>query len=947
MVLSLQHREIPANLHFNKPNPLIAWEEFSVKVPTEKMPWVVEGDRQRIAGVSSFGFSGTNAHVILEEAPKIETLDTEFNQFDQERPLHILTLSAKTEVALKQLAQRFAFYLHKNNTAIEDICFTANTGRSHFSYRMGVVANSNQDLGDKLTAFTAGSNITGVFQGQVPITTDQLEVVFLFTGQGSQYVGMGRELYETQPIFRQTLDHCDKILQPYLKKPLLEVLYPNEELKDHSGTLNETAYTQPALFALEYALAQLWQSWGIIPAAVMGHSVGEYVAACVAGVFSLEDGLKLIAERGRLMQTLPEHGAMFAVSAEETRVRAIIQPYVDEVSIAAINGPQSLVISGKQPTVETISAILNDADIKTKPLAVSHAFHSPLMVPILADFEQIAADITYSTPQIPLCSNVTGEWIEDEIATPQYWVNHIRQPVQFAKSMANLYQQGYEIFVEIGAKPTLLGMGRQCLPDDEGLWLPSLRQGQGDWQELLKSLGELYVHGVAVDWHGFDQDYMRHRLHLPTYPWQRQRYWVENVGSKEVKNEEFSTVISSIGKDTPTVNLLHSGNAKSLLDQLEQSGKFSEDDKKLLPKMLEVLIQQNQQQWSALSIKDWFYEIEWRSDERKNALPTPTATITSTHWLILADRRGLYQQLQTHLEDRGDIRTLVFPGKTYEQLTEKTYQIDPNNYGDFQQLIESVRGESQNTALQGVIHLWSLDAHNDSDTLTATDLEAVSQKICGSALHLVQVLLKAELPKLPRLWLVTQGAVAINSDYPLSGLAQSPLWGMGKVIAMEHPELNTVLVDLEPQAIDTAVPAFFEELTALESDDVLDNQIAYRDNVRYVPRLVRHSQTSISPKPVTFREDATYLITGGLGGLGLVVADWMVSQGAKHLVLVGRSAPNTTVKQKLTALEQTGAKIVVKQVDISVKEQVAQLFYDIEQSHFAITRYYPHRRGVR
>ena len=940
VALSLQHQEIPANLHFNQPNPLIAWEEFPFKVPTETMPWVVENGNQRLAGVSSFGFAGTNAHVILEEAPKLKTLEEiELNQSNLERPLHILTLSAKTEAALQQLAQRYILYLqNNNNAAIKDVCFTANIGRSHFSHRMGVVATSNQALCDMLTAFTAGSKIFGIFQGQVSTSIAPPEVVFLFTGQGSQYVGMGRELYETQPTFRQTLEQCDKILQPYLQQSLLEVLYPNEESKVYSARLNETVYTQPALFALEYALAKLWQSWGIIPAAVMGHSIGEYVAACVAGVFSLEDGLKLIAERGRLMQTLPESGAMLAVSAEETRVIAVLQPYLDEVSIAALNGPQNLVIAGNQKTVAIISAILNDSGIKTKFLPVSHAFHSPLMIPILADFERIATEITYNSPQIPLCSNVTGEWIETEIATPQYWVNHIRQPVQFAKSMATLYQQGYKLFLEIGAKPTLLGMGCQCLPDEVGLWLPSLRQEQGNWQELLQSLGQLYVRGIAVDWHSFDQDYRRHRLHLPTYPWQRQRYWPKNVGSEEVNNKGLSTFGSSTTKNTPTIELLQRGNTQSLIEQLEQSGKFSEDDKKLIPKMLEVLIQQHQQQSLALSIKDWFYEIEWRSDERKNTLPTKTAK-TPTHWLIFADRRGLGQQLQTHLQARGDAGTLVFPGKTYEQLTEQTYQIDPNNHRDFQQLIASVKG-----TLQGVIHLWSLDA-NDFDILTATDLEAISQKNCGSTLHLVQVLLTAELPNSPQLYLITQGAVAVNTDGLLSGLAQSPLWGLGKVITLEHPELQTILVDLDPQAIDTTIPALFEELTALASDDLFENQIAYRNKIRYVPRLARYSKTSILPKPVTFRDDATYLITGGLGGLGLMVADWMVSQGVKHLVLVGRSAPNTTVKQQLIALEQAGAEIVVKPADISIEEQVAQVLLDIEQSQLPL-RGIIHTAGV-
>ena len=527
VILQLQHQQLAPHLHLHQPTPHVDWQQLQLAVPTQLTPWDVP--ERRIAGVSAFGASGTNAHVVVEEAPAQPSTATDHPSPD--RPVHLLTLSAKTEAALHDLVGRYATHLDTHpDQALADISYTTHTGRAHFEQRLAVVGTDATEVAAQLTRFGAGQSVTGLFTGGLPSGSPPPKLAFLFTGQGSQYVHMGRQLYETQPLFRQTLEDCADILQPYLDTPLLEVLYPDQSPNPSSqALLHQTAYTQPALFALEYALTQLWQSWGIRPDVVLGHSVGEYVAACVAGVFSLEDGLTLIAQRGRLMQALPPGGEMVAVLAPEGQVQEVVALYADQVAIAALNGPQSIVIAGAREAIGAICRTLDAQSVRAYPLHVSHAFHSPLMDPMLAEFAAMVAQVTYHPPQMPLISNLTGQRVEEAMTAPGYWVQHIRQPVRFAESMQTLAQQEASVFVEVGPKPTLLGLGRQCLPDQPARWLPSLRPGYDDWQQLLHSLGQLYVHGAAVDWAGLDQDYLRHKIPLPTYPFHRQRYWIDSA----------------------------------------------------------------------------------------------------------------------------------------------------------------------------------------------------------------------------------------------------------------------------------------------------------------------------------------------------------------------------------------------------------------------------------
>lgn len=534
VALSLQHGEIPAHLHLQHPTEHVDWQEMPFEIPTTTVPWPVE---QRVAGISSFGMSGTNCHVILS-APEDRLPDTPARVVDglTEHGLtedettgtpvqQLLTLSARTPNALQEMAAHYIDYLDTHpEAALHNICFTTNTGRKAFKHRLAVVADSAEQVRQQLSAFTQGHPLSPIAVTGIADAKPK-RVAFLFTGQGAQYIDMGRALYATQPTFRATIDRCRALLQPHLDRDLLELLYPQEKAESAAHLLNQTAYTQPALFALEYALAELWQSWGIEPDIVMGHSVGEYVAACLAGVFSLEDGLKLIAARGRLMQSLPRDGQMISVKASADVLAPFLEPYAETVSIAAINGPQATVISGNTGDVESICVALQTAGFKTKKLAVSHAFHSPLMKPMLAEFAQIANQVAYREPSVELISNVAGAVAGNEITTPAYWVDHILAPVHFAQGMESLQAQSITHCVEIGPQPVLLGMAHECLPEDSDITLlPTIRPEQ-EWEQLWKSLGTLYAEGVPVAWQAVYRAEQHQRLILPTYPFQRQPYW--------------------------------------------------------------------------------------------------------------------------------------------------------------------------------------------------------------------------------------------------------------------------------------------------------------------------------------------------------------------------------------------------------------------------------------
>ncbi len=552
-VLALQQQEIPPHLHLKELSPHIPWQELPVTIPTQRTPWTAPNGK-RIAGVSSFGFSGTNAHVVLEEfndqlavisdqssvnsdqlSEKTDhpALNTDHcSLITDQRPLHLLTLSAKTEAALHELARRYEKYFAENaSTALGDICYSANAGRSHFDHRLSLMTSSNEQMREKLSSFINKQETLGVQQAWSD-GTNRPEVVFLFTGQGGQYLNMGKQLFETQPTFRAALQRCDEILRAHLEQPLLSVLFPKSG--EHSP-LDDTNYTQPAMFALQYALAELWRSWGVAPGLIMGHSVGEIVAATVAGMMSLEEGLMIVSERGRLMHSLPQIGLMASILADEARVHEVLAPYVERVAIAASNGPESTVISGERNAVLEILRKLEASGVKTRPLQVSNSFHSPLVEPVLDEFEASCRRVKYQMPTTALFSSMRLDFVsEHNLLDAAYWRHNLRYTVRYSEALNKLRQHGYRVFVEIGPAPILVVMGQKCYPNNEGVWLPSLRNGRADWEQMLESLATLYVNGVKPDWEKFERDYARRRVVVPTYPFQEQRYWIEVDHSSKI-----------------------------------------------------------------------------------------------------------------------------------------------------------------------------------------------------------------------------------------------------------------------------------------------------------------------------------------------------------------------------------------------------------------------------
>lgn len=511
VVLALQNEEIPAHVNLSEPSPAIDWDQFQMHVPTEATPWP-SNERPRRAGINSFGLSGTNSHLILEEAPASPAAPT-----PPSGTTYLLPVSARTEGSVRELADRYESALEDGTLSLRDFCHTAGVGRSHDRRRIAVVGTSHEEIVEELRERTKREIRVA------PIDAGPQDLAFLFTGQGAQTPGMGRGLFESSDVFRGVMEECDEVLRPHLDRPLLSVLYGEAD----AHLVHRTEYTQPAMLALELALAETWAAWGIRPTHVMGHSLGEYAAATVAGVLDRADALRLVAVRGALMSQLKETGSMSVVFAEEEVIRGLIEGMPD-VSVAAINGPRNTVISGRTERIEEIHAALDVRELRYQALEVSHAFHSPLMEPMLDHFQEEVERVQLSPPCIPLVSNVLGTLGAPELFTdPAYWRRHVREPVRFSDSVSALEDADVGTFVEIGPNPTLLGMAGLGLRSASVALVPSLRGGSDDARRLREAAATLYESGFPIDWAGMDDGGQARRIAIPSYPFERKDHWYE------------------------------------------------------------------------------------------------------------------------------------------------------------------------------------------------------------------------------------------------------------------------------------------------------------------------------------------------------------------------------------------------------------------------------------
>ncbi|NOK59265.1 MAG: type I polyketide synthase [Chloroflexi bacterium AL-W] len=659
--LTLKHAAIPPSLHFEAPNPQIDFAHSPFYVNANLTPWPVQETKRR-AAVSSFGIGGTNAHAILEEAPATEPSGPS-------RPWQLLTFSARTMTALETTTANVTEVLQQQpDLNLADVAYTLQQGRKAFAYRCAVVCRDQQDA----VAALAPVDYQRVLTSTQPAISRS--VVFMFPGQGAQYVQMGCGLYATEAVFREYVDTCAETLQPHIGLDLRNMLFADDEATA-TTRLTQTALTQPALFTIEYALAQLWISWGIRPQAMIGHSIGEYVAACLAGVIALDDALMLVAARGRLMQELPG-GAMISVSLPESQVL----PFLSEsLTIAAVNAPDFCVIAGPTEAIECCTQVLSEQNIKYQTLHTSHAFHSSMMDAIIEPYTQLVRQLHLHPPQIPYLSNVTGTWITAIEATdPIYWAYHLRQTVRFSEGINTLLQESGRVFLEVGPGRTLGTLVRQAAAQTDGVVLSSLRHPRDiidDEAFLLETLGRLWIAGVQPDWTAFSADEERRRVRLPSYPFERQRYWIDQP------EQLFAT------HQTP----------------------ISTHEKRPL--------------------KDWLYTTQW---ERTTAPANTQPDQAPQRWLVFGFEHPLIAAVTTQLRETVHDLLLVVPGAHFTMQEDGSYTIDPTCPDDYAMLVEQLT--TRGWYVDRVVHLWSLFP-KETDALVDYGINSVIALMRALELH--------------------------------------------------------------------------------------------------------------------------------------------------------------------------------------------------------------------
>ncbi|KLO40205.1 polyketide synthase [Mycobacterium nebraskense] len=891
VILSLENELLPQHLHFQNPSPHIPWDRLAVQVVKEATTWERNG-QPRIAGISSFGFAGTNAHVILSEAPE-RAAPVPVGQ-PGDRRLSILPLSARTPAALVQLAGEYRSWLIAHPEAtLADVCFTAGVGRAHLEQRAALVVNSREAAIELLGAIADDRPAPGLFRGE---SHDTPKTAWLFTGQGSQYPGMARELFDTEPVFAETLNRCAAAVADLLEKPLLEVIF-DVDGPDGEATLRQTSYAQPALFAVEMGLARLWQSWGFQPDVVLGHSVGQYSAACVGGIFSLEDGALLMAERGRLFGSLPPGGRMVAVFTAAERAERLTDEF-PSLSVAAYNGANT-VLSGPAADLEQAVARLEVDGVRCDWLDTSHAFHSALLDPILDEFESSAERFNFNAPQRILIDNRTGAALGRSVKLDgAYWRRHARQPVEFAKSVRTLADLNCKVLLEIGPRPVLTAAALGAWPDPATAprAITSLRRNTADHRQIIEAVADSYVLGHVPDFDALRQAHAQ-KLDLPTYPFERRQY---SFRDNREDNRDPVDQQQPMAARTQAIRLLEDGRIEELATLLDGVG----GDHQTLDVLTKLAAQHNQQR-TAHSIADDRYEIRW---DKSTAPLSRTEVGEGSSWVVVVDDVNAVQPLVDVLSAHNHRHRVVAL---------------PLSDADTERLADTLRAAAADDSTLCIVHVAALEA---GTTPSMRSLLRMQHRILGGTRRLFSAAVAAELRS--PIWVVTQGAQrVINTDTVAPH--QSCLWGFGRAASLEHPHVWGGLADLS-EGTAGEWSALIDRITTPHGPAIREDQLALRDQAVYVPRLVRRSEPP-SGTPLQLRNHATYLVTGGLGAIGLEIAGYLAAHGAGHLVLTGRRAPTEAAQRRIDALsEQHGCQIRVVAADVADAHDVARLLAGVQ-----------------
>ena len=853
-ILALKNKMLPPSLHFSEPNPKIDFANSAFYVNASLAPWKTNGSPRR-AGVSSFGIGGTNAHVILEEAPAYEPAVPR-------RPWHLLCLSARTTTALETTTSNLAHHLRQHpELSLSDVAFTLNVGRRAFAHRRFVVARDDEDAAEAFESLDPQR----IFQAKTADTGEDRRLVFMFPGMGTQYVNMTHDLYRAEPLFREELDRSFTVIEPLLGYDPRTELFPSEDKREAALSLfKDAGFFSPVLFAVEYALAKLLMTWGVRPHAMMGHSFGEYVAACIAGVISFEDALALVTLRGRLMQSTAE-GGMLSLPMSVTDVEPLLGPHC---SLAALNGPGLCVVSGPVAEIDALERVVSEKGMAANRLHVKIATHSELMTPIMETFAAAVAKIRLSAPTIPYISNVTGTWITDEQATsPEYWAQHMRQPVRFSDGMHEVLKEKRSILIEVGPGRALSTLARQH-PDAGAATaiINSIRHPndkESDEAVLLNALGKLWLAGVNIDWSAFHTGQETSRVPLPSYPFERQRFWIDAPAATR-------------GSQRP---------------EQQQDAAY----KKTAP-------------------SDWFYLPVW-----KRSLP-PSAPVTNSksRCLVFGDVGGFAEKIARRLERDGNDVVTVLASEWFEVVNERVFRLRPAERSDYDALFSRLRTEER--LPERIVHAWNVTP-DKSRSPDLSLLDGCLDTGLYSLLYLTQALAEQSSAAPARIEVLTNSAQDVTGGEELC-VEKAVVFGPCKVVRQEYPNLLCRSIDLTLPEPDTWREQKLLELLLQElNSDTTDAEVAYRDNHRWVQSFEQIRSDGFGEQTL-LRKGGVYLITGGLGQVGSVFAQYLAREVGARLVLVNRSPADQSRMKTIEELERLGSEVLTVQADVTDEAQM-------------------------